>query len=314
MAYSLKSTQGKLTPSRLKQIAGPKYFERGEKYFNQGAVTRLIEYDDTVSANVSGSYSSKYRVRLWVESNELYYDCSCPLGRDFSFCKHCVAVGLACYESDLLQPSNEFWLTPKPSKQPEAISVDNIQTYLQKQTKASLIELITEELIENETFHRKLLIQTARYLSRETIDLKLFRTILHDAIHLNDFVEYDAARQYVSRVREVVLCIGEFLNEGFTREAIHLSEYAIELIEDNYEQVEDGESLSNIVEWLETIHHDACAEANLAHHEQVDLAHRLAKWPGRELWGTFDNVETTYVDVLGKKELALFQQLDGAGV
>jgi uncharacterized Zn finger protein len=31
-----------------------------------------------------------YRVELWIEEGDLEYSCTCPVGADGEFCKHCV--------------------------------------------------------------------------------------------------------------------------------------------------------------------------------------------------------------------------------
>jgi len=73
-------------------MAGPKYFERGEECCDAGAVRALETQDGVVSARVQGTHT--YKVRLRVESGQLNYECSCPLGEEGTFCKHAVAVGL----------------------------------------------------------------------------------------------------------------------------------------------------------------------------------------------------------------------------
>jgi len=75
----------------LRRLAGPTWFERGERYAADAAVSALVE-DGGVVARVRGT--SNYRVRMWVDGSALGFACSCPLGREGGCCKHCVAVGL----------------------------------------------------------------------------------------------------------------------------------------------------------------------------------------------------------------------------
>src|SRR3989337_428474 len=82
----------KLDTNTLRRLAGPRSFERGESYFEDGRVGSLVEDKGKITAFVHGS--SKYRVKLWNEDGNLEYECSCPVGQDGDFCKHCVAVGL----------------------------------------------------------------------------------------------------------------------------------------------------------------------------------------------------------------------------
>ena len=82
-----------VTPRLLRRVAGERFFGRGEAYFAEGAVRSLRRDGGGVKAVVQGT--RRYRVHLWAEDGDLGYDCTCPVGRDGEFCKHCVAVGLA---------------------------------------------------------------------------------------------------------------------------------------------------------------------------------------------------------------------------
>lgn len=77
----------------LCDLAGEVYFERGVRYFEQDRVRSLAQYDEHITAEVMGTET--YQVHLWLQDHELLSRCSCPLGVDELFCKHCVAVGLA---------------------------------------------------------------------------------------------------------------------------------------------------------------------------------------------------------------------------
>ncbi len=82
-----------VTPRLLRRVAGESFFGRGEAYFAEGAVRSLRRDGGGVKAVVQGTH--RYRVHVWAEDGNLGYDCTCPVGRDGEFCKHCVAVGLA---------------------------------------------------------------------------------------------------------------------------------------------------------------------------------------------------------------------------
>jgi uncharacterized Zn finger protein len=76
----------------LCRMAGERSFERGEDYFLDGQVKALAEHEGTITAKVLGT--RPYRVELWIEEDDLEYSCTCPMGADGEFCKHCVVVGL----------------------------------------------------------------------------------------------------------------------------------------------------------------------------------------------------------------------------
>ena len=81
-----------LTRDVMLELAGERYFERGQSYHRGGHVYDLVQHGGVVVAKVAGT--EDYRVRLWAEDG-LAYSCDCPLGLDEEFCKHCVAAGLA---------------------------------------------------------------------------------------------------------------------------------------------------------------------------------------------------------------------------
>jgi uncharacterized Zn finger protein len=90
MVSSLSSL---LDRSALRPAAGARSFKRGENYFACGQAGPPAEHRRVITANVLGTVP--YQAKLWVEHGELRYSCTCPVGKNGAFCKHCVAAGLA---------------------------------------------------------------------------------------------------------------------------------------------------------------------------------------------------------------------------
>ena len=87
-----ETLQAFLSPQRLRELAGPKVYARGEVYFASGHV-RLHEHArDEAVGEVMGSHP--YRVELALTSKGLVAECTCPAMSDHGFCKHAVALGL----------------------------------------------------------------------------------------------------------------------------------------------------------------------------------------------------------------------------
>ena len=87
-----ETLQAFLSPQRLRELAGPKVYARGEKYADGGAV-RLHEHTrDEAIGEVMGS--QPYRVGLRLTPKGLVAECTCPAMSDYGFCKHAVALGL----------------------------------------------------------------------------------------------------------------------------------------------------------------------------------------------------------------------------
>ena len=76
----------------LRSITDPGRYDRGERYYEQGAVTDIQRVDDSLEATVQGSRPYDVQVTL---SNGSYVEggCSCP--DDANLCKHIVAAVLA---------------------------------------------------------------------------------------------------------------------------------------------------------------------------------------------------------------------------
>src|SRR5215469_1115047 len=66
--------------------------ERGEDYASAGAVRITDQGPERVAARVQGT--RRYDVVLTEEDGELLHECSCPMGEQGNFCKHCVAVAV----------------------------------------------------------------------------------------------------------------------------------------------------------------------------------------------------------------------------
>lgn len=62
-----------------------------------------------------------YRVTLWVEDGDLASSCTCPVGGDGLFCKHCVAVALA-YRAGCRSTVE----TPRASNKP-TVTMDDVR-------------------------------------------------------------------------------------------------------------------------------------------------------------------------------------------
>lgn len=77
----------------LEALVGKKTFERGEAYFKEGRVEKLVREKGVLTAQVKGT--TTYEVRIWASAEGLAYKCQCPFGAEGLFCKHAIAVALA---------------------------------------------------------------------------------------------------------------------------------------------------------------------------------------------------------------------------
>src|SRR5947199_5517703 len=175
-----QSALNNLSRSEIRQMAGERFFARGEKYFDEGRVHGLTDYRGQVVAKVAGT--EDYRVKLWAERGHLNYSCSCPVGDDGEFCKHCVAVALALIEESGGKGK-------KKSTKRSAATMEDVRAFLERQGKEKLIEMLVNEALESDGLRERLFLETAR-MNPERIDLATYRRAIKNATDANDYVDY----------------------------------------------------------------------------------------------------------------------------
>lgn len=144
MARSLATI---LTRRAVHRMADTGSLERGADYAARGRVHGLAHDGEVVVAEVVGS--RRYRVRLWAEDDALAHACTCPVGEDGLFCKHCVAVGLA-------------WIAARaPAAAPQP-SLADVRAHLSGLSSEALVELLMEQAAVDERLRRRLSLETVR--------------------------------------------------------------------------------------------------------------------------------------------------------
>src|ERR1700730_18969358 len=104
-----------------------------------------MQWDESsIRAGVQGA--ERYRVRLELAGGRLAGSCTCPVGRDGLFCKHCVAVGLA-------------WLqrTPDLPETAAAPTRSELRDRLAARGAEALADLLVQEALDDESLHARLL-------------------------------------------------------------------------------------------------------------------------------------------------------------
>jgi len=133
-----------LTRRAVHRTADAGSLERGADYAARGRVHGLVHDRETIVAEVTGS--RRYRVRLWVEGDELAHACTCPVGEDGLFCKHCVAVGLA-------------WIAARAPAAAARPSPADLRARLSAMSREALVELLMEQAAVDERLRRRLLLE-----------------------------------------------------------------------------------------------------------------------------------------------------------
>jgi uncharacterized Zn finger protein len=281
----------------LRRMAGERSFERGEDYFFNGQVKTLAEHEGKITAKVLGTLP--YRVDLWIEGDDLEYSCTCPVGTEGEFCKHCVAVGLTWLEAG--EPK-----FPGKGKAPLAVTMDDARTYLSGQDKSALVEMLVDRAMKDDRLRQSLFIKAAKKSSKG-LDLVTYRRAIDDAVEPDGFVDYRSAYDYARGIEEAIDSVEELLKEGHPAEVIELAEHALKAVEKAMGSVDDSDGyMGGILERLQDLHHKACKKTKP---DPEALAQRLFQWELRTDYDTFHGAAETYADVLGKKGLTVYRTL-----
>ena len=136
-----------LTRRAVHRMADAGSLERGADYVARGRVHGLAHDGGVVVAEVVGG--RRYRVRLWAEDGELAHVCTCPVGEEGRFCKHCVAVGLA-------------WIAARAPAALAAPSLADVRVHLTGLGHDALVELLMEQAAVDERLRQRLSLEAVR--------------------------------------------------------------------------------------------------------------------------------------------------------
>ena len=293
------SLESVLNRSAIHRLAGARYFERGEDYFFNDCVAYLSEDNNVITASVNGS--RRYKVRLWAEDSDLNYDCSCPLGREGEFCKHCVAVGL-----EWLHEKNDSKKPNTQNKKALKTSETDIREYLTKQDKNSLTDIIVDQMHNNDNLRERLILRLNRAVG-EGINVEHFKRLINRAVQVSDFLHSRQMWDYVSNINEVVWELEKVLEDGNAAEAIDIAEYFIDEVEKAMQYVDDSDGgMGGILNDLQNIHLRVC---KIAKPEPRELARRLFKKEVIAEFDVFYDAVVTYRDVLGDEGVSVYRKL-----
>jgi uncharacterized Zn finger protein len=286
-----------LTADILLRLAGDVTYLRGLAYANEGRVGELAVQDGVLVAHVRGTET--YTVRLDTEKPGLSFDCTCPVGDEVRFCKHCVAVGLAW----LMGRGEPLTVTPRT--RPADLSMEQVRAFLERQDADTLRSILLAEADANENLRERLLLRDAG-TGADAASLKRLRAAIGRATSIPDFIDYAEAASYAAVLEEMVDAIASFAQANPTA-AIELVEHAIWQVEDAMQSVDDSDGMvGDVLRRLQEIHFDACVQTRP---DPVALARRLFEGEMRSAFDSFYGAVEAYAEVLGEAGLAELRRL-----
>ena len=261
-----------LTHDIVRALAGDRAYERGTEYFWSGRVTTFIVDAEHVTAVVRGT--EDYRVLLAASTDSAVYECSCPVGDDAVFCKHCVAVALV-------------WLKQRSA------SGESYEVHAAARSSTQVSSGETEPPRKRTTSTQ--------------VSGAAYKQIITAAFRIRDFVEYRAARAYAERIRQALFPVEQLLGTAQAASVIELTEHALKCLERAQGRVDDSDGHTvEIREWLHDMHYAACDQVRP---EPTALARRLfARELGSEL-DVFHGSAARYAHILGAAGLTVYRAL-----
>ena len=292
-----KNIQQLLTRATIRKLAGGRSFERGEDYFLDDAVEYVSEDKGVIKGTVQGTH--RYKVKIWVSDEGIDYDCTCPIGQDGEFCKHCVAVGLQ-------------WLKEKgecgkaSTKKKLKTSEVDIHAYLMQLGKKELADMVIERMYDDNTFRERLILKTSS-ADVKGFHVEAFKRLIDRAVHVGEFVHYREMWGYTNNIDQVVEELRKAIDEGPATGVIEVAEYFIGQVEEAAQYVDDSDGgMGGIIDELQELHLTACTQVKP---DPEKLAERLFYKELNAKFDVFYDASATYADIFGEKGKAAYRRL-----
>lgn len=302
-----------ITRSNLMALAGGRSFGRGEDYFESGLVGPITVKNNRISAKVHGTHT--YETSLKVipgpqDKIRLDFSCSCPVGRDGDFCKHCVALGLAWIEkTDSLDEDGPVVSkqSRRSSPRQKEISLKDIRPWLEGQESQFILDMLMGQVKSDARLYEELTLRIAKE-NAGGLDISAYRRAVRAAFHTHGFIDYRDMYEYAEGVSDAINSIERLYKEGFAVEAIILSEYAFEQAALALANADDSDGhFGDFCERLGGIHFAACRSASP---DPIELAGRLFTFEMMDSdLDIFYGAAETYKKILGKQGLAEYRRL-----
>jgi len=276
----------------LRQLAGNKAFARGEEYFDEQLVEILINEPARVLAQVAGT--EDYRTELRGRGKSVDGHCSCPAFRDFGFCKHMVAVGLA---ANAAGDADENVLS-------------RIRGHLKSKGVDFLADMIVTMAERDTKLFRKLeLAAMATQADHAGLETRL-RKAIDGATRAGNYVDYASAPEWAAGVDEVLDMIGELASGERAEIALRLANHAVDRIERALESVDDSDGeCGALLSRAEDIY--LCA-VTAQRPEPVQFARDLFARAMNDRYDVLFVALERYEEVLGEPGLAEYRRLTEA--
>lgn len=285
---------GVWTRGEVESLADPRSFLRGVGYQRGGRVEIGDRNDGAVTAIVRGSMPHHVELR---SNPEVTWSCTCPVGEDGTFCKHCVAVALEEAGPD------------RKSRRPDRRNDEepDLRKYVAGLDDEELVDFVMQQ-VDSDWRLRERLMSQAIASGGGSLDVRTWKrridAVFGDSRH---FVPCAEAGGWAQDIFDVLAALEDLVSAGHAAAVVALAEHAHRRSDKAVQYIDDSDGwLTDISGRISELHLRACAEA---HPDPVELAGRLAELELTSELGTFHRAAVTYVDVLGPEGVAAYRRM-----
>ncbi|HRU06516.1 MAG TPA: SWIM zinc finger family protein, partial [Candidatus Brocadiia bacterium] len=245
-----------ITRGQLRSAAGAGSWERGVRYFENGNVKEATADRDRIVGVVTGQ--RPYRVSLRVRGGRVTGQCSCPMGDERVFCKHCVALGLEWIAtSGKASPADAD--TPSCAR---PATWDDVRSHLASRPVSELVETIVDQAMGDTALRQKLFIRAALHKAGGPTP-EAIRAMIDEAARAcaRDLTSWRQTARFAAGFDDVLDAI-ERLPQDQASPIVDIIRYAMSKIEETLAGADDSNGdLGFLIRRANEIHHKACQAA-----------------------------------------------------
>lgn len=267
-----------LTEVAVRGLARPQSYDRGEDYYDEGAVLEVVRRGDILRAKVEGSQYEPYRVRIDLDDTGVVdTDCSCPYDHG-GICKHRVAVLLTYIRDpdDIVQrrPVAEL-VTDADPEDLRAVLVDLVEGHpeLADQIESRLETVGAEDTAEDDR-------ERTSDINRDSIRRQV-KYVLQPTEGRRAKDRYAAVETDVEELRELLEQAWAAIEAGDGETALDVLEpLADELMDEEWLALsyDDSQGIFEFFDDMDDALAEALLTADLSDTERDAWAERLGSW------------------------------------
>lgn len=293
---------------RLRRVAGDVIFERGERYAASGRVHLLVHGPDGAEAVVTGT--REYDVEIETTTRGIAASCTCPFAEDGFFCKHGVATALTWLRAPDRGSDGEAEDDPDgadlPDEQGSAAEEALLRETLARTPLGELVDLLLGAARRDGLLRARILVE-AGVPPGTSFDQDELRRALVNAFSTEHHIGFHEAGDYFWGIEETLEEVDELVEAGFPGSAAELALFAVDLVEEFGDAVDDsGGGLADVVEQIEDIHLRACQKASP---DPEELAATLVGRAVDSDVEIFYGAAERYAPILGEEGLAAYRDV-----